>query len=121
PAWAACLLMISDKDAVVTAQNLPGNRTCSVPAAFARTPAQCTGWTVFDIRHYPSPKGRSKCSGIVFATETPGHGQEISTQSSAPRTHLLGLRQVLPGGFDDVRQWLQPHPAPQRNHGRRLA
>src|SRR5574337_1753913 len=38
-------------------------------------------------------------------------GQEIPAPSQTSRANLLGLRQVLPGGFPGLRKWLRPHPA----------
>ena len=43
------------------------------------------------------------------------HGQEIPPASRPPRTHLLGLRPLLPGLGHGLRQWLQPYPAPHRD------
>ncbi|KAG0752994.1 hypothetical protein G6F22_021638 [Rhizopus arrhizus] len=48
------------------------------------------------------------------------HGQEISDVSQAPRTHLLGLRPLLPDRRDELRQRLRPHHAPHRTPWRRL-
>src|SRR3990167_159093 len=82
-------------------------RTCS------RARASCAGSSA-------SSGDRRSLAATAFYFPGGEHGQEISLTSTASRAHLLGLRQVLPGGVAGLRQWLRPHHAPGRNARRGL-